>query len=90
MVRRANKEVGMTKGQLRGLVVRMISELDEIIGGEGERAAGRHELVECKEELQVLSEKLKPSRSGEIVSGSELLLVLGEVVQSLVAWVRKS
>ena len=79
----------MTKGQLQGLVVGMISELDEIIEGEGERAVGRHELLSCKEALEELAMRLKPSRSEESVSGAELLVVLGRFIDALALWVRK-
>ena len=79
----------MTKRQLQSFVMGMISELDEIFQGEGERAAGRQELVRCREVLEDLVKRLRPSRSGESVSGAELLVVLGRFVDALALWVRK-
>ena len=79
----------MTKGQLQGLIVGMISELDEIIKGEGEQAAGQQELLRCKEALEDLVRRLKPSRSWGLVSGAELLLVVGRIIEALARWARK-
>ena len=72
------------------MVIKVISEIDEIISGEGESAVGRKRLRRCKEKLEYLAELLRVSKPGEYISGAEILIIISESIRLLYKWVKKN
>ena len=68
----------------------MISELDEIIDGEGESAVGQQQLHRCRAKLEQLAKCLQASKPGEVISGAEMLLVVSQAVRLIYRWVKKN
>ena len=71
------------------MVIAVISEIDEIISGEGESAVGQRQLKRCKAKLDRLVKILRVSKPGEIITGAEVLLVVGQAVRLMYEWVRR-
>jgi len=71
------------------MVIQVISEIDEIIGGEGESAVGQKQLRRCRAKLERLVRILRASKPGEVISGAEVLLVVSQVVRLLYRWVKR-
>ena len=76
--------------QLEGLVMQVISELDEIIGGEGGRTVSQRQLHRCRAKLVLLAHYLRTARPGAQISGAEVLLLVCQALRLLQAWVKKS
>ena len=79
----------INKGQLQGMVFQVISEIDEIIDGEGESAVGQQQLRRCRAKLEQLAKYLRVSRPGEVISGAEVLLVVSQAVRLIYRWMKK-
>ena len=85
----ANRRCRINKGQLKGMVIQVISEIDEIINGEGESAVGQQRLRRCRMKLVQLAKHLRVSKPGEVISGAEILLVMSQAVHLVYRWVKK-
>ena len=71
------------------MVIQVISEIDEIIDGEGEPAVGQQQLRRCRAKLEQLAKYLRTSKPGEVISGAEMLLVVCQAVRLIYRWVEK-
>ena len=72
------------------MVVEVISQIDEIISGEGESAVGEQQLIRCRAKLKCLAKKLSTSKPGEVVNGAEMLLLISQAVRLVYKWVKKN
>ena len=69
--------------------MQVISEIDEILDGEGEPAVGQQQLRRCRMKLVQLAKHLRVSKPGEVISGAEILLVVSQAVRLIYGWVKK-
>lgn len=70
--------------------MQVISELDEIIGGEGGRTVSQRQLHRCRAKLVLLAHCLRTARPGAQISGAKVLLLVCQALRLLQAWVKKS
>jgi len=77
----------MDRKLIRSKLAEIISDLDEIILSQDERACGISSLKECREDMQRVLRKLNARRT---VDSGAIVSVIFQFLECLYAWLTKS